>query len=96
MNMLSKIKDVFSGEVYDILGKPQSEPQVSQTVYHTDKYWVSVSLPSAKTNQIKFVVSMGEIGTRSSESLAMGVGETKEEAYNKMLAEFGELRNKYK
>ena len=96
MNMLSKIKDVFSGEVYDILGKPQSEPQVSETIYHTDKYWIRVSLPSTLTNQVNFVVAMGAIGERSSSAIARGAGETKEEAYNDMLAEFGELRNKYK
>jgi hypothetical protein len=94
MNMLSKIKDAFTGDVYDILGKPQGEEIVSATIYQTDKYWVKITPPSKLQDTTNFFCHMGELGSNA--VLASGYKATKKEAYNEMLAEYGELRNKYK
>ena len=80
--------------MYDILGKPQGEPQVSETVYQTDKYLVKVEPPCSINGRGGYYSSMGVIG--SADILACGYDDTQQDAYNVMLAEFGELRNKYK
>jgi len=98
MKMLSKIEDAFSGDVYDILGKPQGEPEVLETIYRTDKYWIVEVNPQAigKGTQggHEFCLRMGLIGEH--DTLGTGWGDTRQEAYNSMLAEYGELKNKYK
>ena len=94
MNMIAKIKEKFNGEVYDILGKPRTEPVVLDTIYFTDKYWFRYQEPMKGFGE-HHIYSMGNISKRS--QIASGISrDTPSEAYDRMLAEHGELTNKYR
>ena len=92
MNMITKIKDKFSGEVYDILGKPRTEPIALSTIYFTDKYWIQHQVPIKGLCE-HHVYRMGHIGELS--QIASAVDRDRQVAYDEMIEDFTKLRNRY-